>query len=76
MITKEQITVGTQFYRYGRKHKVLETVIDIHTTYNLAGQIVNVRYVTEHELMGQKVIDYDVVAVTIQRSEIILTNCL
>lgn len=71
VIQKEDIRIGTKFIRYGSKAKRVETVVDIHTTYNLAGEVVKVRYVTEHETLGQKVRDYDVVAVTIQRSEII-----
>lgn len=70
-ITQNDIKIGTKFYRYGRKVKKIEEVIDIHTTINTNGEIVKVRYVTEHEVLGQKVVDYDVLIVTIQRSEIV-----
>ena len=46
------------------------TVIDKHTTTNSAGEVVKVRYVSVHEFLGQKVVNEDVVSVTIQRGEV------
>ena len=63
---KEDIKVGTQFIRRGTNRKDVETVVDIHKTYNLAGELVKERYVATHEFMGQTVTDRDVVAPTIQ----------
>ena len=40
-------------------------VIDYRRTYNNAGQLVEFRYVTSHDLLGQKVINRDVVHTTI-----------
>jgi len=62
-----QYPIGTQFIKQGRKHAKVETVVDMLTTKNLAGEVVKVRYVSEHDLMGQPVKDYDVCAVTIAR---------
>ena len=58
--------VGTVFKPIG-KHSKECTVIDIYITKNLKGEIVQTRYVATHEFLGQKVTDYDVVAVTIAR---------
>ena len=35
----EEITIGTQFIRQGRKRKDIETVIDIYKTYNSKGEL-------------------------------------
>ena len=66
-----EIGIGTKFIRRTSKTKRIETVIDIYTTFNLKGEVVSVRYVAEHDFMGQKVIDYDIIKTTILRSEII-----
>jgi len=59
--------VGTRFIRQGRKHARTETVVDMLTTHNIAGETVKVRYVSQHEFMGQTVTDHDVVPTTIAR---------
>lgn len=59
--------VGTKFKRIGLKHAKVETVVDILTTTNLAGEVVSIRYVAEHEFMGQTVRDSDVLGTTIAR---------
>lgn len=51
--------VGTQFWSRGR-HPRLCTVVDVHQTYNLAGEMVKLRYVATHELAGQTITDRDV----------------
>lgn len=56
--------IGTKF-KTRHKHPRLCTVIDIHTTYNVAGQLVKVRYVATYEFCGQTITDSDVVAATI-----------
>lgn len=56
--------IGTQFKTRG-KHPRLCTVIDILKTYNSKGEHVQTRYVATHELMGQTLIDRDVVRTTI-----------
>ena len=61
-----QFSIGTQ-YKTRHKHPKLCTVVDIHYTYNFKGELVKVRYVAENELLGQKVVDSDVVAPTIAR---------
>jgi hypothetical protein len=65
----KQITIGTQFIRHYSKRKDIETVIDIYTTTNSAGETVKTRYVCSHSFMGQPVIDYDVLLTTILRSQ-------
>lgn len=58
--------IGTKFLS-GGKAKKINTVVDIHTTLNLAGEIVNVRYVATHVFCGQIVEERDICAVTIAR---------
>jgi len=60
--------IGLTFKRQNKKHPREETIIDIWTTTNSKGEVVQIRYVTEHEFLGQKVKDRDVVETTIVRS--------
>ena len=57
-------TIGTQFWTRG-KYPRLCTVTDILKTYNAQGELVKIRYVAEHELMGKMIADYDVCDTTI-----------
>jgi hypothetical protein len=61
----EDIAIGTKYVARGKRKDVC-TVIDIHKTYNNAGELVKTRYVSEHNFLGQKVTDHDVVATTIK----------
>ena len=63
-------SIGTKFIRRGTKRRDVETIVDIHTTYNSKNEVVSVKYVTEHVFMGQKVINQDVPAATIARGHI------
>lgn len=56
--------IGTKFMTRGKSPRLC-TVIDIHRTYNSAGELVRIRYVATHEFMGQTMVDGDVVATTI-----------
>ncbi len=56
--------IGQKYIKRG-KRKDICTVIDIHTTYNSAGEVVKERYVSTHTFMGQVVTDRDVVETTI-----------
>lgn len=58
--------IGQTFMPYG-KHPKLNTIIDIHTTTNSAGEVVKFRYVATHEFMGQVITDYDVNETTVAR---------
>lgn len=58
--------IGTKYMSRG-KHPKICTVTDILKTYNSVGELVKVRYISEHEFCGQMVKDYDVVATTIAR---------
>jgi hypothetical protein len=57
--------IGTQFKTRG-KHPRLCTVTDILRTYNSRDELVKVRYVASHDIIGQQVFDYDVCATTIK----------
>jgi len=61
-----EIKIG-QKYRTRDKHPRICTVTDILRTYNNAGQLVSVAYVTQHEFAGQTITDYNVPAATINR---------
>lgn len=56
--------IGTQYLSSGKRKDVC-TVVDILKTYNNAGELVKIRYVATHPLLGQPVYDYDVVDTTI-----------
>ena len=58
---------GTKFKRRGRKHPRIETVVDVITWINLAGETVGIRYIATHEFMGQVITDKDVLHTTISR---------
>lgn len=51
--------IGTKFCTRG-KHSQVCTIVDILRTYNSSGELVKVRYVATHTLMGQTVTDCDV----------------
>ena len=61
--------IGKQYLTRG-KHPQLCTVVDVHTTCNQKGEIVKVRYVSEHVFLNQKVIDKDVGKTTILMNEV------
>ena len=62
--------LGKQYKPRGRKHPKLCTVVDVLKTYNKDGELVRTRYVSEHEFLGQTVIDRDVCETTILRGEV------
>jgi hypothetical protein len=66
---EQRFSVGTQFMSSG-KHPVLCTVVDVLVTRNLAGEMVAMRYVAEHQFCGQMVRDYDVVDATIAKGKL------
>jgi len=64
------IEIGTRFIKQRGKltnKERVETVTDILKTYNSAGEHIKTRYVAEHDFLGQKVTDRDVLGVTIQK---------
>ena len=58
--------IGTQFIPLG-KNTSLHTVIDYYITRNLAGEIVNTKYVSRHTFLGQEIKNYDIAETTIAR---------
>jgi chorismate synthase len=70
-----QFEIGTQFIRRAgkyRKRRVIETVIDILTTTDSRGEVVEILYLVTHDFLGQPVADR-VVATTIAMGEIVST---
>ena len=63
---EQRFPVGTQYMSSG-KHPHLCTVVDLYVTRNLAGEMVAMRYVAEHEFCGHMIRDYDVVDATIAK---------
>ena len=66
-VSEPQFKIGTKYQSTG-KRKDICTVIDILKTYNSNNILVQVRYVSEHDFMGQVVRDYDVIGATIARN--------
>ncbi|MNK14374.1 hypothetical protein D3C87_324920 [compost metagenome] len=64
MTLTARFPIGTQYLTRG-KRKDLCTVVDVLRTYNSAGELVSIRYVTTHDFCGQSVKDHDVVDTTI-----------
>ena len=58
--------IGTKYKSRG-KHPRTCTVVDQLTTTNSKGEIVNIRYVSQHEFVGQIVTDSNVCDTTIAR---------
>ena len=51
--------IGTKYMTRGKnKHEC--TVIDIHSTFNVSGEMVKFRYVSTHIFCGQTMTNYDV----------------
>ena len=65
-----QYAIGTQFIRATGKSRPVETIVDIYTTRNDAGEVVKLRYVATHDYLGQAVTDHDVPEATIVRAQI------
>lgn len=53
-MTNPKFKIGTKYKTRGKHPKVC-TVVDIHTTTNIKGDVVKIRYVSEHTLMGQAI---------------------
>ena len=68
-IENKRNLIGVQYKTRG-KHPKLCTVVDEHTTYNRAGDVVKVAYVSEHIFLNQIVRDKDVVKTTILMNEV------
>jgi hypothetical protein len=66
MTTEQRFPIGTEFYTRGKVPRLCK-VIDVLRTYNMAGELVSLRYVAVHEFMGQTLTDSDVVDTTIAR---------
>jgi len=56
--------IGTRYKTRGKNPKEC-IIIDIWKTYNSAGELVNTRYISTHDFLGQMVTNYDVVETTI-----------
>lgn len=61
---KHRFPIGTQYWSRG-KHPRLCTVVALLTTKDEDGRVVSIRYTTQHEFLGQKVDNHDVVDPTI-----------
>lgn len=65
----EKHSIGLVFHlKKGKSKKEEYKIIDYHVTYNSRHDIVKFRYVTEHDFLGQKVRDYDVCQITIDKA--------
>jgi hypothetical protein len=64
-IAPADIKIGTVYTPRGRKHHLKCTVVDVLKTYNSAGDLVNTRYVSEHQFLGQTIKDFNVLGTTV-----------
>lgn len=55
-------------HKYMGRNKRECTVTDIHKTYNVAGDLVRLRYVATHQFMGQVMTEVDILETTIARA--------
>ena len=60
--------IGTKYTAHAKPPRHC-TVTDILRTYNSAGDLVRVRYVSTHQFAGQTITDIDVCDTTIARGE-------
>ena len=67
--------IGTIYMDIGKAANLC-TITDIHTTINLANDIVKTRYVATHQFLGQTITEADIVAVTVARGIDRLANHL
>lgn len=65
---KARFPIGLTFELWRGKDKKLRTITDILTTTNQAGEVVSIRYQTQHEFFNQLVTDSDVTDTAIARS--------
>ncbi len=63
---RHRFPLGTQYWTRGR-HPCLCTVVDQLTVLNLAGHVVSTHYAAQHEFLGQKIRDHNVMDATIAR---------
>lgn len=63
--------IGTTYTKNNMRRDVC-TVIDYHTTTNLAGEVVCQRYVTVHSFLGQAVTDIGIMEISINRGDPVL----
>jgi hypothetical protein len=63
-IHEPRYPIGLKFKPRG-KHAQVHTITDILRTYNAAGELVAVRYVTEHTLAGHVITSRDICETTI-----------
>jgi hypothetical protein len=69
-IENKRNLIGVKYKTRG-KHPKICTVVDQHTTYNMAGDVVKVTYVATHEFLGQVVTDTNVCPTSILMGEVI-----
>lgn len=62
------IPMGTKYNSKHGKISRIATVTDYHVTTNLAGEIVNRRYVSTHDFMGQAITERDITETEIRRN--------
>lgn len=62
----QRFKIGQKYILRGKRQDIC-TVIDIHKTFNNAGELVKLRYVSQHNFIGQKMTDYDVTDTAIAR---------
>lgn len=66
---RAKFQIGTKYKTRGKMSRIC-TVVDILRTYNNAGELTSVRYISSYEFLGQTMLDRDVMETTILRGQI------
>ena len=72
MTTEQRFQIGTRYLTRGsnpRKPPLVHTVVDVHRTFNSRGELVKLRYVSEHIFCGETIKEFDVCDTTIARGD-------
>lgn len=57
-------SIGHVYKTRGKSPRIC-SIVDIHRTFNAAGELVKLRYVATHTFMGQLIVDADVCETTV-----------
>ena len=67
MTQTPRFKIGTTYRPVGQKNDTVHTVVDVWVTRDSKGEIVQIRYVSEHTFCGPILKTYDVLETTIAR---------
>ena len=68
MSMRQRFEIGTTYELKRNKSSQVKTIVDVYKTYNSKNELVDLRYVTEHDFLGQKMTDRHVTDTEIARA--------